>query len=122
MQDIELLAQIRHNPDKGLSRLMEQYVKLVYAVVQSKLYNAGTNEDIEECVSDVFLDFYEKIELIDLSKGSIKGYLCAIAKYKAIDLYRKLIKQPDIVPEDEADVLSESTVEDTFTKSRNRRS
>jgi RNA polymerase sigma-70 factor (ECF subfamily) len=111
------------NPDKGLNCLMDQYIGLVYAIVRGRLSGSGTHEDIEECVSDVFLDLYEDIALFDLSKGSIKAYLSVIARRKAIDLYRRLVRQPDKISTDETDTADTAAdVEAAFTAMQTKQS
>lgn len=90
--DVNLLNELSSNPEKGLSTLMDTYMGLVYSIVKNKLYTICSKEDIEECVSTVFFEFYNQRNTIDLSKGSIKSYLAVIAKRRAVDLYRANIK------------------------------
>lgn len=85
----KILALLSEKPGKGLEKLMNAYSGLVYAIVYSKLNHFFTREDIEECVSSVFYEAYEKRNAIDLSKGTLKAYLAVIAKRRAIDLLRK---------------------------------
>jgi RNA polymerase sigma-70 factor (ECF subfamily) len=90
LQDIELLNQCKENPEQGLEWVMSNYVDLIHTIVYGKVSKVGTSEDIKECVSDVFITFYQQIDQVDLNKGTIKAYLARIAQFKAIDLYRKL--------------------------------
>lgn len=90
MEDAELLAFIRKDASKGMKYMMDCYSGLVYYVVEGKL--KGYQQDIEECVVDVFWDFYDKLDTIDLNKGSIKGYLVTVATRKAIGRFRKLCR------------------------------
>jgi len=76
---MELMDLLDRNPELGLE-----------CIIHTKVSTVGTEEDIHECVSDVFMDFFLKKESMDQSKGSVKGYLAVIAKHKGIDLYRKL--------------------------------
>lgn len=92
MQDIELLNECKKNPEQGLEYVIERYVDLIYTIVYGKISTVGTAEDAKECVSDVFMAFYQQIDRIHLDKGSIKVYLAMIANHKAIDLYRKLVR------------------------------
>ena len=92
MQDMELMDLLDRNTELGLECMIEQYSGLVYHIIHTKVSTVGTEEDIHECVSDVFMDFFLKKESMDQSKGSVKGYLAVIAKHKGIDLYRKLSK------------------------------
>lgn len=90
--DAELIMLLLNDPEKGISRMIDNYAGLIYTIVLSKLSYVGTKEDIEECVSDIFYEVYNRACEIDLQKGSIKSYLSVVAKRRAIDCYRKLVK------------------------------
>ncbi|WP_252227005.1 sigma-70 family RNA polymerase sigma factor [Clostridium sp. ZBS2] len=68
---------------------MDCYTPLIYTIVSNKILGIYSKEDIEECVSDVFMEIFNNRNRIDLNKGSIKGFLATIAKRKAIDMYRR---------------------------------
>ena len=85
----KLLALLLKNPDRGLEKLINSYAGLVYAIVYEKLASVCSKEDMEECVSSVFFEVYEKRSGIDLSKGTLKAFLAVIAKRRSIDIYRK---------------------------------
>ena len=88
----KILALLNKNPEKGLEKLMKAYAGLVYTIVHNKLYPNCSKEDIEECVSTIFYEAYEKRHSIDLTKGSLKAFLAVLAKRRAIDLFRKMVK------------------------------
>jgi len=90
--DVKLLEDLKSDAEKGLNHLMDTYMGLVYTIVKNKLGSIFYKEDIEECVSTVFYEFYKQRDSIDLNKGSIKSYLCVIAKRRAVDLYREKAK------------------------------
>ena len=90
MTDEEMIDLIKQNPSEGLEKLMCLYSGLVFRVVSATLVPVGTKEDAQECSSDVFVAFYRNLESIDLSKGSVKGYLAVAAKHNAISFLRKL--------------------------------
>lgn len=94
LSDIDLIKVIKQNPEKGLDLLMKNYIKLIYSLVHNKLYNKWSKEDIEECVSDVFYNFYIKLDTYNITTGSIKNFLCSIAKNKAIDYFRVQSNKP----------------------------
>ncbi|TCK93214.1 RNA polymerase sigma-70 factor (ECF subfamily) [Natranaerovirga hydrolytica] len=93
MEDIKVLALCKKNPNEGLEHIIDQYTPLIHSIVARKIETVGTLEDVKECVSDVFVDFYQQLDEINLEKGSIKAYLAMIANHKAIDQYRKMIKK-----------------------------
>lgn len=89
MEDKELLRIMRQNPEHGISLVMKQYAALSYYIVKQKLSDFPP-EEVEECVSDVFLAFYHQYTAIDLERGSIKGFLSVLSRRKAIDRWRRL--------------------------------
>ena len=88
--DFELLKELNTDPDRAMESIIEQYTGLVYSIINSKISSVGTAEDVKECVSDVFMEFYRKARQMDTAESSIKGFLIVIAKYKGIDLFRSL--------------------------------
>jgi len=89
MDDRELLQILQKNPENGMRLVMKEYTGLCYYIVKQKLADFSA-EEIEECVSDVFLAFYHQYTAIDLERGSIKGFLSVLARRKAIDRWRRL--------------------------------
>lgn len=89
MLEDKILKLIKTKPEKGLEKLMDTYAPLVYAIVYNKLFTVSSKEDIEECVSSVFYEAYQKRDSIDLTKGTLKSFLAVVAKRRAIDLYRQ---------------------------------
>lgn len=107
VSDEKLIHVLYNNPEKGLEILMKNYIGLVYTIVYNQLSNILSNEDIEECVSDIFFEIFKHKDRIDLNKGSIKGFLAVVSKRKAIDLYRKYKNENKIkVPIDTIDIAN----------------
>ncbi len=104
VSDNELIKIILKKPEKGLDVLIDKYGGLIYTIVKSKISNL---EDIEECVSDVFYDFYKNAAAFDEEKASLKTYLAVIAKRKAIDFYRKTSKNEKIYIDDAFEQISD---------------
>ena len=108
MQDADLLDLLRRDPSAGMKQLMEQYAGLVHSVVRGKLHTPPfSGEDIEDCTADVFLEFYGGMGRVDLTKGSIRGWLCTIARNRAVDRLRMRYAAPELIPLGEAAHLAE---------------
>ena len=125
MEDSKLLQLLHKDSSAGMEKLMDQYAGLVYAVVKGKLSESFcVSTDIEDCVADIFCEFYANIEKYDLSISSIKSYLCVLARYKATDVLRKRGRQC-CVSLDDADrllqIADEFTVEGDFLEDELRR-
>ena len=89
MKDKELMLLIDKDPGKGMNILMKKYTGVVCATVKGKFSGEFGAEDVEECISDVFCDFYKKRSKYDPSEASIKAFLCVMAKRAAEDYARK---------------------------------
>ena len=90
MTDREILNYIKSDNRKGMEYIIDCYSAFVYKIVSSVILPVGTVQDVEECVSDAFVIFYNNIHKIDLEKASLKGFLAMIAKRNAISHYRIL--------------------------------
>ena len=96
MDDKELLLLLDTSPQDGIRKLADLYGSLVWSVAYGKLSGRFGREDIEECVSDVFVDIFDGREHISLEKGSLKTYICVIARRKAAQKYKKLIQKQSL--------------------------
>ncbi len=94
LEDRELLNLIQADANKGLKALMDQYTGLIYHIVRERL--SGQDQDVEECVADVFTEFYYGIDKVDLNRGSIKAYLATIAARRSVDRFRRLSGHEEI--------------------------
>ena len=88
MTDEEILEHFKKDAQMALGLLLDSYTPLVYTIVYNKVKTVCSQEDMEECVSDIFYKFYLQVPQIDLSKGSIKSYLSIIAKRHSINFYQ----------------------------------
>ncbi|MGI5968350.1 MAG: sigma-70 family RNA polymerase sigma factor [Lachnospiraceae bacterium] len=125
MQDQELIELIKKNPNQGLSKLMSDYMGLVCTIVRGKLDSVCDEFEMESCASDIFVEFYNNIDRYSQNKGSIKSFLCVIAKHKSIDLFRKKSKEFRNISVDDEEanvVLSDSiNIEEEYIISEQKR-
>ena len=114
MEDSKLLRLLHKDPSAGMEQLMNQYAGLIYAVVKGKLAESCyVSTDLEDCVADVFSEFYTELAKYDPKISSIKSYLCVLARYHATDIARKRERQRGDVSLDDEDSLLQ--VADDFT-------
>ncbi len=68
------------------SKLFDQYYSYVYAIVYNRLRSCAEKEDIEDCVSEVFVALFRF-----LGSGkkcdSMKNLISGIAKHKSADMF-----------------------------------
>lgn len=79
--------------------LIDQYNGLITSVIRYHLGPLINYE--EECVSDTLLAIWDNVEGFDQDKNTFKNWICAIAKYKAIDYKRKYLNKIEISDLDE---------------------
>ena len=95
-------------------QLVSRFGGYVYTIVLSKLGGLGSREDIEDCVSDVFVEVYSSMEKFSGEKGSLRAFVGSIAKRRAIDAFRRLsYRQSVTVPADDENTGSLPSSEDT---------
>lgn len=94
MQDDELLNILKTDPNTGMTLLLKQYAGLVYSIARHKLAGQSfCDADIEHCVADTFSEFYCDLNKFQNAAGSIRSWLCVIARNNAYDRLRRYKKE-----------------------------
>lgn len=99
MKDKLMIKYIKKKNQKGMEILIDQYNILITSVIRYHLGSLVNYE--EECVSDTLLAIWDNVEGFDQDKNTFKNWICAIAKYKAIDYKRKYLNKIEISDLDE---------------------
>jgi RNA polymerase sigma-70 factor (ECF subfamily) len=84
---------IKTDPERGIRALLDAHGGLVYFTVR-RVLKGYPEDDIEECVSDVFLYIYQNRDRLDLEDGAIKAYLAKTALHRALDQKRRVARIP----------------------------
>ncbi|MBE5942729.1 MAG: sigma-70 family RNA polymerase sigma factor [Lachnospiraceae bacterium] len=92
LKDEKIMRLLKKDPSAGMDLLIETYGSLVGYIIRHKTATACQEEDVEECIADVFVDFYKQLDKIDLAKGSIKTYISTIARRRAVDYFQVAVK------------------------------
>lgn len=101
MNDTSLIRLIRRSPEKGLSALMDEYLGLVHSVIRGRLKGPQFRQDVEEAAADTFIEFYRGIENFDPGKGTVKAYICAIARRRAAQVYERRLREGSVLSLDD---------------------
>ena len=102
----ELRSLIQSSQKEGFQALFMQYYSYVYAIVWDYIRSAGTHEDAEECVNDIFIDIFQHFDRIE--NGKLQSYIGTVAKRRSINYFYRLTARPLSVSIDEQ--MSESSV------------
>ncbi|WP_026342490.1 sigma-70 family RNA polymerase sigma factor [Paenibacillus fonticola] len=85
-----VVQQIRSRNEQAITFLIQTYGGLLKGIIKRHVhYN---QQEYEECLDDVLLAIWQHIEAYDETKNTFKQWIAAIAKHRAIDYQRRLIK------------------------------
>lgn len=100
MNDETIIRAIRDGDEAAIGQVMDKYSKLLWSVVSAVLSHTAAEQDVEECVADVFIYLWENPEKYDSRRGKLKAWLSILARSRAIDRYRELSRRGDVPLED----------------------
>lgn len=109
----ELVERIKAKDVDAYNYMINKYTKTIYCLAYNILSPSLKKEDIEECVSDVFLDAWTKINEFDQEKGNLRTWLLVLTKYKALTYRRKKITR-NIVDIEEFQIEDSYNLEKQF--------
>ena len=116
--DRALLRQLRRDPAAAMRVLLTRYGGSVKGVVQSVL-GASRPQDVEECVADAFIRLWQRGGYT-AQAGTLKAYLCGIARNAAIDRRRAIARQGGaLAPLSDDTPAPEPDFEDAFSRAHN---
>lgn len=95
-----MLGALRQKDAAVMNRIIDKYARLLWPIADAILKNAGSDQDVEECVADAFIQLWEHPEKVDSMRGSLKSYLCILVRSRAIDRYRSLTRHITVSLED----------------------
>lgn len=95
----DLSSLMKTDPDTGIRQIFRDYGGLVYLAVRRVLRDYP-DDDVEECVSNVFYYLYRHRRRLDFSDASFRSYLIKTAEHKALDHLRKSVRTP--IPKEDA--------------------
>ena len=96
MNDRKIISAIIQQDAKALAYAVQKYSSLLSKTAASVLANAAAVQDVEECVADVFIFLWQHPEKYNPEKAKLSSWLSMIAKARAIDRYRRIIKKREL--------------------------
>lgn len=109
VEDSKIILLMQNSPSEGLCEAIAKYNGLVTAVVTRIL--RANRQDVEECVSDAFVNVWKSIHRLDPRDSSLKGYLLCTARNVALNRLKALGRHPAAYLEDSPEPTSEENVE-----------
>ncbi|MPQ44717.1 sigma-70 family RNA polymerase sigma factor [Clostridium tarantellae] len=113
------VKRLKKGKEDALEFIVDMYLPLVKGITYKVLSPLGNNGIIEECINDIFLSIWNNSNKFNGEIKDFKKWLCVIAKFKAIDYYRKEVKKQEITL-DYINDLGNNSVEDEIITIENR--
>lgn len=82
LSDADLVTHLRLGHHDALAVILDRYQRLVWSVAEKIVHDQGEAEDL---VQIVFLEFFQKLDLFDASRGTLKVWLLQLAYTRSIN-------------------------------------
>ena len=96
MQDKRIITAIADRDEQVFACVVRKYSKLLWRIAASVIINAASAQDVEECVADVFIYLWQHPEKYDPDRGGLSSWLSMIARSRAIDRYRRIVREREL--------------------------
>lgn len=103
-----LALRLKKHDERALDHIMLKYTPLVSSVIHNISDGNLSKEDIEEATADTFVSLWKNADSFDPDK--LTGYLCAIAKSKALDCLKK--RRITLVDIDDIDIEDDHSIDE----------
>lgn len=113
------IQRLKLQKEDALEFIVDLYLPLIKGVsykVLAPIHNEGI---IEECINDIFLSIWNNADKFRGEPEDFRKWICAIAKFKAIDYYRKAMRKSE-VSSLHIEKQGERSTEDEIILSENR--
>ncbi|HZJ75417.1 MAG TPA: sigma-70 family RNA polymerase sigma factor [Clostridia bacterium] len=86
MEEQEIIRLIREKDERGAGELLKNYAPLIRYIIAPILPN---EEDLEECLFEVAMRVWDKIDMYDSSRGKWNTWLTALTRNTALNIARQ---------------------------------
>ncbi|MED3572324.1 sigma-70 family RNA polymerase sigma factor [Cytobacillus praedii] len=83
------IQRLQHQKEDALEFIVDKYLPLMKGISQKILAPLKNEGIIEECINDIFLSIWNHAKKFHGDETDFRKWICSIAKFKAIDYYRR---------------------------------
>ncbi|WP_054024823.1 sigma-70 family RNA polymerase sigma factor [Bacillus sp. FJAT-28004] len=105
------IHRLQRQKEDALEYIVDTYLPLIKGVTYKVLSPLENDGVIEECMNDILLSIWNHSNKFHGDTTDFRKWICAIAKFKAIDYYRKNSKKIEFAAI-QADLNAERSAED----------
>ncbi|MDX8365345.1 sigma-70 family RNA polymerase sigma factor [Cytobacillus sp. IB215665] len=113
------IRRLQRQKEDALEFIVDNYLPLIKGITYKVLSPLNNEGIIEECTNDTFLSIWNNAKKFSGDETDFKKWISAIAKYKAIDYYRKASKAFESTTH-EMDITEGKSVEDELIMAEDR--
>jgi RNA polymerase sigma-70 factor (ECF subfamily) len=92
LEDDALIRLVVVGKAEALSTLYDRYVRMIFGLAFNTV---GDEQLAEEITQDVFIRIWEKASSYRAEQGKVLNWIASIARYRAIDLFRRRNVRPE---------------------------
>ena len=121
--DENYIERLRKGREDALEFIIDKYMPLVKGTVYKVLSPLDKDGIIDECMNDIFLSIWNNRKKFIGQDEDFKKWVYKISRFKAIDYYRKEIKNKEIAVEQiqENNIEKNKSAEDELLILENRK-
>ena len=113
------IKRIQRQKEDALEFVVDMYLPIVKGITHKVLRPLKNEGAIDECINDIFLAVWDHSKKFKGDSNDFRRWICTIAKFKAIDYYRKTSKKVEFSSE-HMDVNAGLSAEDELILLENR--
>ena len=117
--DTNFIQRLKRQEEDALEFIVDKYLPLIKGITYKILTPLKNKGVIEECINDIFLSIWNNSKKFHGDSDDFKKWICAIAKFKSIDYYRKATKKVEFTS-NYMDLNVEKSAEDELIMIENR--
>lgn len=85
----DFIARLKRRDEQALDYLVDTYMPFLKGICQHVLLKSCGFHIAEECLNDVFMTIWQRAGKFEGNQDDFRKWAGTLAKYKAIDVYRK---------------------------------
>lgn len=89
------ILSLQAGKEEALDYVIDQYLPLIKGVVMKMLGSFNNEHNVKACCNDILFSIWHHAEKFKGDAQDFRKWVCVIAKYRAIDVYRIEMKKQD---------------------------
>lgn len=97
--EANFIKRLQRQKEDALEFIVDTYLPIIKGIVYKVLIPLKNEGVVDECINDIFLAIWNNSNSFKGDSIDFRKWVCTIAKFKAIDYYRKVSKEVEFSSE-----------------------